>query len=105
MKIISREMPRFGISWWAMGLGLSLFVIPTLRATNALPDNWNITWGQLNVIPALIFPLLILALITNTAAYRKGERSYILWVGIIPTILFAILMIAEIVSAIFGLGF
>ena len=87
-----KEMPKTKIAWWAFGLGLSLFLVPILTMTT----DFDITWGKLNVIPALIFPLLIGAITTCIIAYRKGERSFIVWIGITPTIFFTLLMIAEI---------
>lgn len=91
-EIIShfKEKPKTKITWWAMIFGLSLFVPPL--ASSALP---HITWGAVNVIPFLLVPLLILALTTGIIASIRGERSYILWIGLAPAILFTLLLIAE----------
>jgi uncharacterized membrane protein len=91
-EIIStfKEKPKTKIAWWAMGFGLSLLIIPL--ASGALP---HITWGAVNVVPSLLLSLLFLTLITGVIAYRKGECSYILWIGLVPAILFSLLLIAE----------
>ena len=91
-EIISQfmEKPKTKITWWAMIFGLSLFLPPL--ASSALP---NITWGAVNVIQFLLIPLLILALTTGIIAFKRGERSYILWIGLVPAILFCLLLITE----------
>ena len=76
-----------------MGLGLSAVLL--LAARIVLPDV-DVSWGELNVVPALVLVLGISALVTGITAYRKGERSFVLWIGLVPGILFALLLIAEI---------
>lgn len=93
-EIIStfKELPKTKVAWWAFGSGLSLILLLIINMVSKI----DISWGNLNVMPALLIPLLILAITTCTMAYRKGERSYIVWIGIAPTILFTLLMIMEI---------
>jgi hypothetical protein len=105
-EIIShfKEKPKTKIAWWAFGLGLSLFLVPI--ATMTLSSRYvDLSIGNFIVIPGLIIPLTIAALTVSVLAYKKGERSFVLWIGIVPTILFSVAIIAEAISAIFNLGF
>lgn len=87
-----RDRPRTKAAWWSMGLGLSALFL--LLVSSALPDA-GLTWGELNVGPAVLLILGISALVTGISAYRSGERSFVLWIGLVPGILFGLLLIAE----------
>lgn len=76
-----------------MSLGSSALLL--LVARSVLPD-MDATWGELNLIPALLLLMGISALVTGIAAYRRGERSFVLWIGLVPGVLFGLLLIAEI---------
>ncbi len=92
-EIIStfKELPKTKFGWWGFGLGLSLVVLLAVNMVSKI----DISWGNLNVMPALIILLLIPAITTCTIAYMRGERSYIVWIGIVPTFLFTLLVLAE----------
>ena len=87
-----RDRPRTKAAWWSMGLGLSALLV--LLASSVLPDA-DVTWGELNVGPSVLLVLGISALVTGITAYRRGERSFVLWIGLVPGILFGLLLIAE----------
>ena len=110
-KIISqfKEMPKTKIAWWAMGLGLAAVLeIPVLALLNQIILKLTgVFFAQSIGITGIV--LTITALVTGTIAYRKGERSWVLWLGFGPAILvglfWLIMIIAEIFSVIFHLGF
>lgn len=87
-----RDRPRTKSAWWSMGLGLTALL--GLGASSVLPDA-DVTWRELNVVPSVLLVLGISALVTGVAAYRRGERSFVLWIGLVPGILFGLLLIAE----------
>lgn len=75
-----------------MGLGSSAVVL--LAAAVVLDA--DPAWGELNVVPSLVLGLGLSALVTGAVAYRSGERSFAVWIGLVPGILLALLLIAEI---------
>ena len=82
------ELPRTRLGWWAVGLAL-LFVVLFLGVTNnLLPFS-----GLLTIAIGVAAGILVLA-----AIYWKQERSWLLWLMLVPG-LFAILFAAgEILS-------
>lgn len=90
-----REKPRTKTAWWAMGLGLSTFLIGPMLGIfvavlrpiidRASSENTGAAIGFNAGLFALI--LSIVALVVCIRAYKKGERSWILWVGFVPAIL------------------
>ena len=75
-----------------MAFGLTALL--GLVASSVLPDA-DVTWGQLNVVPAVVLALGVSALVTGIAAYRKGDGSFVVWIGLVVGILFSLLLIAE----------
>jgi uncharacterized membrane protein HdeD (DUF308 family) len=104
-----KEKPKTKISWWAMIFGLaSILEFPLLLIFSFLSGKpAAMYFGPSIGIVGII--ITVIALITGTIAYRKTERSWILWLGFGPAILLGLfwltMIIAEIVSIIFGLGF
>jgi hypothetical protein len=96
-EIIShfRERPKTRIAWWAMGLGLATFFIPPFLGIFAafirplIDQAAGETTGMIMGFGGAICSLALsaAALATAIRAYRKGERSWVLWVGFIPAIL------------------
>jgi hypothetical protein len=98
-EIISKfnEKPKTKMAWRAMYFGLATLLIPQFLGIfaavirpmidRASVNNENVgrTIGFGFGILALI--LSISALITGICAFRKGERSWVLWVGFVPAIL------------------
>ena len=75
-----------------MGLGLGAVLV--LLASMALPDA-DVAVGELNLVPALVLVLGISALAAGIAAYRRGDHSFVVWIGLVIGPLFALLLIAE----------
>ena len=97
-EIISKfkEHPKTKTAWWAMGLGLStILVVPLLGIffpavirpliDKASSENVGAAAG-FNVGPVSLI-LSIFALVTCVRAFKKGERSWVLWVGFVPAIM------------------
>jgi hypothetical protein len=88
-------MPKTRLGKWAMWLGLgTLFVFPALgifgavirpMIDNATSENTGALFGF--AIGIFAMALSISALVIGIRAYRQGERSRGLWVGLIPAIL------------------
>jgi len=107
-EIISRfrEKPKTKTAWWAMGLGLATFFIPTFLGIfaavirpiidTASSENFGVVIGFGAGIFALI--LAISSLVMGICAFKKGERSWVLWVGFVPSILVAAFWIFMIVG-------
>ena len=112
IQIISKfkEKPRLRKTWWAMGLGLATFLeLPLLGALGIIiqplidgPGGSIIAgiFGVGSIIFILSFS--ISALVFSLKAYKKGERSWVLWVGFVPAILinlfWLIFLVGEVVS-------
>jgi cytochrome c biogenesis protein CcdA len=96
-EIIShfRDKPKTKITWWAFGLGiLPLFSGPILGVMAAVVVPFiakNTSEGVGSAIGfsvgILTLAITIAALICGTIAFRRGERSWVMWFGFIPAIL------------------
>jgi hypothetical protein len=75
-----------------MGLGLGAVLL--LVASMVLPDA-DASVGDLNLVPALVLVLGISALVAGIAAHRRGDHSFVVWIGLVIGVLFGILLIAE----------
>ena len=98
-EIISKfkEKPKTATGWRTMYLGLAALLIspflgiftavirPIIDKESVNGENTRMAMGFGPSI--LAFVLSILAFITGVNALRKGERSWILWMGFIPAIL------------------
>jgi len=96
-EIISkfREKPKTKTAWWAMGLGLAAIfggpMLGTFAAVirPAIDKMFNEKVGiavGFGVMFA-VFAVAVSALVASVRAFKKGERSWVLWVGFIPAIL------------------
>jgi len=107
-EIISKfkENPKTKIAWWAMYLGLgSVIVIPFLGIfasairpiiDKASSENTGASIGFGVGVVCLI--LSVAALVTGIIAYKKGERSFAVWLGLVPAILVAAFWILMIIG-------
>jgi hypothetical protein len=106
-EIISRfnEAPKTRTAWWAMGLGLSTVLIHPLlgiftavirpiidpasmvgRESSGIVGATMGSMGFGSGVVALI--LSVSTIVTGVRAFKKGERSWVLWVvGFVPAIL------------------
>jgi len=90
-----KDSPRTKIAWWAMGLGMSTILLMPLLGVFAtfispiIADVWGEKVQMITEITfvILVIAFLIFALIVNIRAFRKGERSWVLWLGFVPVIL------------------
>jgi hypothetical protein len=90
-----KEKPRVKTAWWAMGLGLSsILIFPFFGIYTAIirpiidkasSEVVGAVVGFGSMIVALI--LVVSALVMGVRAFKKGERSWVLWVGFVPAIL------------------
>jgi hypothetical protein len=106
-EIVSRfrQTPKTTIGRWAMWLGLSpFFTVPFLGifASVIRPFIDNLTNESIGAaigfsILLLYISLTITALTTVVFAYRKGERSWGIWVGLVPAIFLLLTLIGELI--------
>lgn len=90
-----RDKPKLKITWWAMWLGLvTLFggqilgisaalLVPLITKNTSEKVGSSIGFS----VMILTFAVLIITLILSIKAYRHGERSWAMWLGLIPAIL------------------
>ncbi|MCX6808823.1 MAG: hypothetical protein NTW50_04120 [Candidatus Berkelbacteria bacterium] len=107
-EIISRfkEQPKTRLTWWAMALGLAtIFVMPALGTFAAVirpiidrvtSENFGAAFGFIFGIFQLALSLV--ALFFCVKAFKSGERSFVLWIGFVPSILISALWLAMIVG-------
>ncbi len=96
-EIISKfkEKPKTKTAWWAMGLGLGTLLMPPFLGIfaavirpmidKASGENTGAATGFNLGIASFI--LSVFAIVTGVRAFKKGERSWILWIGFVPAIL------------------
>jgi len=96
-EVISKfkEKPKTKTAWRAMWLGLStIFIFPILGLfaavlrpliDKAIGEKTGAALGFNVGIFSLI--LSVFALVTCIRAFKKGERSWVLWVGFVPAII------------------
>jgi hypothetical protein len=94
-KYISKfsQKPKTRLGWWVFGLGLPLlFVGPILGFFASV-----IRIALIILIAADVITATVLGLI----AIKKGERSWAVWLGLIPAILallfFAFMLLGELI--------
>lgn len=94
-----KDKPINKSTWTGMWLGIaSIFIFPILginaKFIRPLADNY-LGEGR-GAIAALIIAisciaLAIVAFVLNIKSYRKGERSWVMWIGLAPSVLIGIL--------------
>ncbi len=105
---MTKNKPKTWVAWLAMVLGLLVALeMPALAAFSYLSNRMAATeFGPSIGITGIL--LTAAALIAGMVAYRKGERSWVLWVGLIPALLlgafWALMLVVEIISMLFNLG-
>jgi len=96
-EVISKfkEKPRTKTAWRAMGLGLSSILIFPFFGIFTAAIRPMIDKASNEIIGAVVgygfmiiaLILLVFAFVTGVRAFKKGERSWVLWVGFVPAIL------------------
>lgn len=98
-----KERPKTRLGWWVMGLGIALVLMglflglfaslirPALAkaSSSAASPAFGLGLGMFVIV------LCIAVLVTGLLALRKGERSWAVWLGVIPGLFFAFLFLAE----------
>jgi len=92
-----KETPKTETAWWAMGLGLGTLAIGPMLGTSAavLRPFLDRFFGEPVGIAAgvavaiLALALTVSALVTSIRAFKMGERSWVIWFGLIPSIMAA----------------
>ncbi|HAI74592.1 MAG TPA: hypothetical protein DCS28_00365 [Candidatus Moranbacteria bacterium] len=109
-EIISKfnEKPKTKIAWRAMYLGVATLLIPQFLGIfaavirpmidKASVNNENIGRTLGFSFGIFAFVLSVSALVTGILAFRKGERSWVMWLGFIPAILIGAFWIFMIVG-------
>lgn len=90
-----KEKPKTKTAWRAMGLGLATFLVPPILGIFAavirpiidkvISENVGAAVGFILVI--VVLTLSVSALVAGIRAFKKGERTWVLWVGFVPAIL------------------
>ncbi len=113
-EVISKfkDKPINKSTWIGMWLGLASILAFPLLGINAkflrpiLGDVVGEGTGSIvtAVFAFLCIMLIVIGFIANLRSYRRGERSWVMWLGFVPSILvgtlFAIMLGAEIFEAI-----
>jgi hypothetical protein len=90
-QIISQfsEKPNTKFTWYAMYFGLAAFLIPIILNPIVLfiKDKIELPDSFIYILSGLNFTILIIGLIISITAFIKGERSWVMWVGLISCIL------------------
>ena len=107
-EIVSRfkDKPHYKSTWKALYFGLStIFVFPFLGIfasiinpiiSRVIGQTFGIGVGF--SVAILSLTLSILALVFGIKALKKGERSWVLWIGFVPAVLVACFWIFMIVG-------
>ena len=109
-EIISKfnEKPKTKLAWWSMWLGLSTIIIGRivgsfisyLRPIIDESVNYNIRVLFEISLGLVINIYIFFVFIICIRAFKKGERSWVLWVGFIPAIFALITLFFTIISII-----
>lgn len=104
MLIVSqfKDRPKFKITWWAMGLGLTIIIAIPLVVVLALSAGtlFGLIWA-LSFLPLSIFSISAIA--TGAVSLHKGERSWVLWLGWIPALITGVFwLLIMVIFPIFG---
>ena len=99
-----RPATREGL--WAVGLAVIFIVMFFVNGVfMSLEEN---TWWQQQLLPYYGILLLLCGLSAGIlgliAIIRKGERSWMVWVTILPMVFVLFLVIGEFVGALLGFG-
>jgi hypothetical protein len=96
-----KEKPKTKTGWWTLWLGISaLLVIPVLAFSATLVRRLLDPVSFKEMPPGIVagpafnaflvsFTLSILAVVTGIRAIKSGERSWAIWVGLLPAIVMA----------------
>jgi hypothetical protein len=101
------ERPATQIAWWGFGLGMAMILwVMLLSIFTAVIRPWLFSANSPLVDPqfgiGMGFVLMVLGLATLVCclfAIFKGERSWAVWVALVPVAVFLFMLIADLVTA------
>ena len=100
IKILKKvqDKPQIQTTWWILRLGLASLFAPLLGVVNGFfhrvfdlgtgGGSMGLPTGFFMVVIALVFS--ISAIMIGTLMYKRGERSWVLWIGLVPALLVAL---------------
>ena len=102
-----RGRPATRLAWWGFGLGMAMIVwVLLLSVFSAVIRPWLISASSPIGNPSfgigMGFVLMLLALgtlVCCVTAIFRGERSWAVWVGLIPVAMFLFMIIADLLTA------
>lgn len=102
-----KDRPATRLAWWGFGLGMAMVLwVMLLSFFTAVIRPWlmsaNSPFAAPNFGIGMGFVLMVLALATLVfcaLAIFKGERSWAVWVGLVPVAMFLFMLIADLITA------
>lgn len=102
-----KDRPAIRLAWWGFGLGMAMVLwLLLISYFTAVIRPWLIRTDSLLAAPnfgiGMGFVLMLLALATLVCcviAIIKGERSWAVWVGLVPVVLFLFILIGDLLTA------
>ena len=96
-RVIGRPSTRLG--WWSVGLGATFVALFIINSTVFMPSTVDAPWRQV-VLPFYgIFMLLCglaAGIVGLIAVIRRGERSWLVWLTILPGLFVLFLLLGEV---------
>lgn len=101
-----KDIPKTKIGWWALGLGLVSVLSGPLTGlySSVIRPLLSSLWGESRSgafgINLGLFSLVVsvAAVTLGGIALRKGERSWVVWLGFIPALLSLVFWLTMIVG-------
>ena len=95
------------IAWWGFGLGMGMILwVMLLSVFTAVIRPWLMSANSVAVAPAfgigmgtVLMVLGLAALVCSVLAIVKGDRSWVIWVGLVPVAMLLFMLIADLFTA------
>lgn len=102
MKTISshfNEKPHTRLGWWSVWLGAAFVVMFIINSTVFMPTSSDAPWRQV-ILPFYGISMLLCGLAAGIigliALVRQHERSWVVWLTILPGLLVLFFVLGEI---------
>ena len=96
LRVLSRPATRLG--WWAAGLGALFVLLFLINSFVFMPMQSAGPWQQM-VLPFYGIFMLLCGLASGVASLiailRQGERSWLVWLPLLPGVLVVFMLIGE----------